>query len=254
MNRCVQVMRKAAVPKQVVLFPFGGGSGYSYMELIKTIDADAEMIVVNPPGRLLDGAKPLESIEAMVVLYAKELRALLKENLLFFGHSIGGIVAYETCKALQKEFKIKKMIISNISPPHRARENVDLHSGMDKETLIQKSTALGGMPQLFKNEAELLETFISGLRADLKALESYNPEPPANVKKINIDTSVLYSTGDYIVDTSSLGDWKHYLECSEFVEFTGDHFYLFEESNRKKVAGIIAKHINRLGTALPSFQ
>ena len=246
MNTAVQIIKKANVPLQMVMFPFGGGSGYSYMELIKEVEAHAEILVINPPGRLLDRVKPLESIEDMVNLYVKELRPLLKPNCLFFGHSIGGIVSYETLKALQKEFEIKKMVISNINPPHRAKDNVDLHSDMDKEALIQKSIDLGGMPQLFKNEPELLEMFIGGLRADLKALEAYQPEPIENIKKMKVKTVILYSSGDYIVDSVHLREWEHYLDCTEFVEFPGDHFYLFENSNRKRLAQILSKHLRHI--------
>jgi surfactin synthase thioesterase subunit len=254
MKNVVQVMRKANTGKQLVMFPFGGGSGYSYMELIKDIETDVEIIVINPPGHLLDGAKPLESIDAMVYLYSKQLQPMLKNNPLFFGHSIGAYVAYDVCKVLAKEIPIKKMIISSANPPNRAKDSVDLHSEMDRETLIKKSTELGGMPQLFKSEPELLELFITGLRADLKALESYTPEKPETVKKLNVNASVLFSEGDYILDSSNINEWEFYLECSEFIPFKGDHFYLFQESNRKAVAHIISKHVKQMPTSLPSFQ
>ena len=243
MRNVVQVLRRANTQKQIIMFPFGGGSGYSYVELIKDIEAAAEIIVINPPGRLLDGAKPLESIEAMAYLYAKELRPLLKNNPLFFGHSIGGIVAYEICKSLGKEFNIGNMIISSVNPPHRVLESVDLHSSMDNETLIRKSSALGGMPHLFKDEPDLLEIFIEGLRADLKALENYTPAKLEEVEKLGIVTSVLYSEGDYIVNPVNIREWEYYLECSEFLTFPGDHFYLFEESNRKAVARLITQKV-----------
>ena len=254
MKNVVQVIRKANTPGQIVMFPFGGGSGYSYMELIKDIETDVEIIVINPPGHFLDEAKPLESISAMVYLYTKELRPLLKANPLFFGHSIGAYVAYDVCKALAKEIPIKKMIISSANPPNRAKDTVDLHSEMDRETLIKKSTELGGMPQLFKSEPELLEMFITGLRADLKALESYTPEKPGNVKKLKVNASVLYSDGDYILDTANIREWELYLECSEFIPFAGDHFYLFQESNRKTVASIISKYVSQMPVSLPLFQ
>lgn len=254
MKNVVQVMRKANTAKQLVMFPFGGGSGYSYMELIKDIETDVEIIVINPPGHLPDGAKPLESIDAMVYLYSKQLQPMLKDNPLFFGHSIGAYVAYDVCKVLAKEIPIKKMIISSANPPNRAKDSVDLHSEMDRETLIKKSTELGGMPQLFKSEPELLELFITGLRADLKALESYTPEKPGTVKKLKVNASVLYSEGDYILDSSNIHEWEFYLECSEFIPFKGDHFYLFQESNRKAVARIISKHVRQMPSSLPSFQ
>jgi len=244
MNGFVQVIRKAKTSKQLVMFPFGGGSGYSYMELVNEIDRDTEIIIINPPGHLLNGGKPLESIEEMVYFYSKELRPLLREGTLFFGHSIGGIAAYEICKGLEKNYDIKKMIISSVNPPHRTMDDVDLHSQMDTELLIQKCTVLGGMPQVFKEAPELLEGFIVGLRADLKALEKYSDGKIKNGEKIETRASILYSDGDYIVEPTKLKEWERYLDCSEYIKFSGDHFYLFEESNRKTIGRILTKNLN----------
>jgi len=246
MNRTVQIIKKENTAEQIVMFPFGGGSGYSYMELIKSIQVPVEIIVINPPGRLFDKARPLETIDAMVEVYSSQLRPHLKPNCLFFGHSIGGLVSFETFKALQPENKIKRMVISNINPPHRAKDHVDLYSHMDRETLIQKSTDLGGMPQIFKSEPEMLDLFINGLKSDLKALEAYRPPPLKDAVNTNIKADILYSNGDYIVDLPGLKEWEHYLDCSRLIEFNGDHFYLFTESNRKKVAQILSDHIDQL--------
>ncbi|HLP45753.1 MAG TPA: alpha/beta fold hydrolase [Candidatus Kapabacteria bacterium] len=246
MNDIVQVLRKAKKAnqhEQIVMFPFGGGSGYSYSALVNQIGEDVEVIVINPPGHFFNSGKALESIDAMVYLYTKELRRFLKNNPIFFGHSIGGIVAYELCKILEKDFHIKRLIISSVNPPHSTMELVDLRSWMDTETLIQKCTDLGGMPHIFKQEPELLESFINGLRADLKALESYTPPTVENVVKSLINATVLYSDRDYIVNASQVREWKYYLDCPEFRQFPGDHFYLFDSPNLSSVAQLLANYV-----------
>jgi external thioesterase TEII len=243
MNGVVQVLRKNNNGKQIVMFPFGGGSGYSYTGVAGEIDKNIEIVLVNPPGHLFNGGKPLESIEAMISLYLKELRPVLKNNCLLFGHSIGGLAAYEMCKELEKEFDIKKLIISSINPPHCTKDRVDLKSDMDMDTLILKSENLGGMPQAFKGEPEVLEKFIEGLRGDLKALEEYNTAKPTDSSgKLKTQGIILYSTGDYIVDETNLRDWELYMDCSEFIKFPGDHFYLLAPSNTKAVARILSKY------------
>lgn len=249
LKNVVQVIRKAADPnavKQVVMFPFGGGSGYSYMELINGIDRDVEVIVINPPGHFFDEGKPLESIPAMVYLYSTNLRPILKESPLFFGHSIGGIVAYEVCKELRKAHNITKMVISSVNPPHCIMDEVDMHSSMDTGTLVERSAKMGGMPQVFKEEPALLESFITGLRGDLKALENFVPPKPAEVDRIDVEVVVLYSDRDYIVHTSKLKEWEYYLRCKEYISFPGDHFYLFEPSNRKAVGRIISEALKKI--------
>ncbi|MDQ1350246.1 MAG: external thioesterase [Acidobacteriota bacterium] len=246
MNDVVQILRKTKRVdhhKQIVMFPFGGGSGYSYSGLASMIGEDVEIIVINPPGHFFNSGKALESIDAMVYLYTKELRRLLKVNTIFFGHSIGGIVAYELCKTFEKEFPIKRLIISSVNPPHCTMDLVDLHSAMDTETLIRKCTDLGGMPHIFKQEPDLLESFINGLRADLKALERYNPPKMENAVKLHINASVLFSDKDYIVDAAKVREWQYYLDCSEFLQFPGDHFYLFDNPNQSSVAQVLSKYL-----------
>lgn len=246
MNDVVQVLRKAKRAgrhDQIVMFPFGGGSGYSYSALASLIREDVEIIVINPPGHFFNSGKALESIDAMVYLYSRELRRFLQDNTIFFGHSIGGIVAYELCKTLEKDIPIKRLIISSVNPPHCTMDRVDLHSGMDTGTLIRKCTDLGGMPHLFQQEPELLESFINGLRADLKALERYNPPKLENVEKLPIGASVLYSDRDYIVDAARVREWEYYLDCSEFIQFPGDHFYLFDNPNQNPVVRVLTKYV-----------
>ena len=248
MNGLVQVLRKAKKTnhqEQIVMFPFGGGSGYSYSTLANQIDEDVEVIVINPPGHFFNSGKALENIDSMVYLYANELPRFLKNNSLFFGHSIGGIVAYELCKILEKKFHIKRLIISSVNPPHCTMDLVDLRSWMDTETLIRKCTDLGGMPHIFKQESELLESFISGLRADLKALEGYTPPKAENVVKLPINASVLYSDRDYIVKAAQVREWEYYLDCSEFIQFPGDHFYLFDSPNLSSVAQLLSNYIRK---------
>jgi external thioesterase TEII len=238
----VQIVRKAAGSKQVVLFPFGGGSGFSYMPLVNCFPSHLEVIVINPPGHLMMDGEPLVTIPEMVRLYKPRLKALLKENALFFGHSIGGLVAYEVARALSPEFQVRRMIVSSVNPPHCAADSVDLRSDMDGEELVQLSSKLGGLPEIFKSEPDILEGFMRGLRGDLKALENYIAHPVPEPEKVDIQAAVLYSLGDTIVNLERLKGWGKYLQCKEFIPFEGNHFYLLQEENLKIVANIVARY------------
>lgn len=244
MSSVVQILRKTNSGKQVVMFPFGGGSGYSFIGLSHDIPADIEILVINPPGHIFNEDKPLETIDAMVRLYARDLRPFLKKNTVLFGHSIGGLVVYELCKILEKEIDIKHVIVSSVNPPHCTSEYVDLRSGMETPLLVDKCTELGGIPEIFKQEQELLDSFIHGLRADLKALEQYRPpKPEPNSPKLNTPGAVLFAHGDYIVCAEKIKEWTLYMNCTEFIPFTGDHFYLFTEKDKKNVAKIVTKYV-----------
>jgi external thioesterase TEII len=243
MTRSVQLVRRSASGKQLVMFPFGGGSGYSYMSMINEMARDIEIIVINPPGHIMSTGKPLETIAAMVNLYTRELRPFLKAETLFFGHSIGGLVAYEIAKELRQTLPIKKMVISSVNPPHRTEGAVDIRSNMDTELLIDKCAQLGGVPEIFRQEPVMMEGFITGLVGDLNALEHYSKGLPIHPEKLDTTATVLYSTDDYIVEGHNLNQWDQYLQLGQIVPFPGNHFYLFQDDNRKKVIEIIQQHL-----------
>jgi len=53
MKNVVHSLRKTNTSKQVVMFPFGGGSGYSFIGLLQDIPPDIEILVINPPAPII---------------------------------------------------------------------------------------------------------------------------------------------------------------------------------------------------------
>ncbi len=253
MNNTVQILRNAVGGtlsgnvKQLIVFPFGGGSGYAFSGLAREIDKDVEVVSVNPPGHFIDDSRPIESIDEMVSHYFKELRPVIRNNCVLFGHSIGSVVAYELCKVLEQRFTIKKLVLSSVHPPHLIADTLDMKSEMSNETLLDMSERMGGMPQIFREEPSLLGRFVSGLRADLVALEKYiSARTGSNIpKKLKTTAVVLYSDDDYIVEPEKMQQWQDYLDCSEFVVFTGHHFHLLENPGLLSVAEVLNRELNR---------
>lgn len=255
MNSTVLTIRNAAIRtvvgkgKQLIMFPFGGGSGYSFSGLAQSLAKDVEVLGINPPGHFVDASRPLESIEAMTTRYIADLRPVIKNNCVLFGHSLGGLVAYEMCKQLEKRINIKKLIVSSILPPCCASLNVDMTSGMSDEELVARSEAMGGMPQIFLEEPAMMKTFISGLRGDLKALEKYVAAISTNGKqpqKLKTSAVVLYSNDDYIVEEEKMKLWQDYLDCTEITGFPGHHFHLLENPGLKSVTGLLDRELSNM--------
>ncbi|MCP4156870.1 MAG: thioesterase [bacterium] len=237
----VNVFRKTGASKKIIMFPFGGGNGFSFVELINQIQSkQVEFLLINPPGHLFCNRKPLVDLMEMVGLYVAELRTMVKpqDELVIFGHSMGGIVAYEVCKILEKEYNVKKLFISAVNPPHSILDRIEMNSRMDNDTLLEASDKLGGIPGGFSGamEKELLELFINALRSDLKALESIKPD--MNPVKIKTPTDILYADQDVMEYTTML-EWDRYLEPERFIKFNGKHFYIFEAESKKRIAQLL---------------
>ncbi len=245
MSGVVHVLRKGsgAGCRQVVMFPFGGGNGFSYMGLVRQIEAGAEVVSVHPPGHLFDGAAPLESIYEMVDVYVRELRPLLRDGCVLFGHSIGSFVGYEFCKRLEKEVGIRKLIVSCVNAPHRVLEDLNMDSGMADSQIIEKSASVGGMPEIFMEDADLLDMFVKNLRADLLALERYSRSKRPDGERIATAGVVLYGQDDYTLRREKIEEWNLFMDCIEILGFKGNHFYLFDEENIGGVGEVINRYL-----------
>ena len=65
-----------------------------------------EVITINPPGHMFNSDILQDSISDLVEIYADTLRTSIKSDLILYGHSMGGVVAYEFAKKIGEE-KIK---------------------------------------------------------------------------------------------------------------------------------------------------
>ena len=245
MSGVVHVLRKGIGVgcRQVVMFPFGGGNGFSYMGLARQVEAGVEVLSVHPPGHLFDGAAPLESIDEMVDLYVEELRPLLRDGVLVFGHSIGSFVGYEICKRLEGEIGIRKLVVSCVNAPHRVLEDLNMDSGMADSQIVEKSASVGGMPEIFMEDPDLLDMFVRNLRADLVALERYSKGKQPDGEMIGTPGVVLYGKDDYTLCEEKIEEWRLFMDCIEILPFKGNHFYLLDQENVAAVGEVINRYL-----------
>lgn len=142
----------------------------------------------------------------------------------FFGHSLGGLIAFETCHELYlKNHSLPlHLIISGSRAPHINNTKRQVHDLPEAE-IIRELDRMNGTPkELFTNQ-ELLSLFIPLLRADFKVAESYSSAD----KKLPIPLSVIGGKQDVEIEIKSLEAWKE-LTSKEFQIMTlqGDHFFV----------------------------
>jgi len=177
-------------------------------------------------------------MDEMVGCYLDAILPGLKKNVVLFGHSLGGTVAFEVAKKIEKQQKIKGVIVSAASAPG-SKTSLTVHSSMDDESLLGKTAELGGMQSQLLKDRGFVKMFLESYRADLKTLENYR-ERGAAEDPLNTPVLVFYADGDTI-PVSDIGGWKKYLKYFKFISFKGDHFYLFEDKNRSMIFNYIEK-------------
>ena len=216
--------------KQVVFFPHSGGSVYSFIPFVKILDSCATFYGIELPGR---GNRINESFQEDFLQLIKELSLQLRKlegEVIFIGHSIGALIAFECIRYLDQHFnfKVNSLIVSGQSAPQFVFNTLLVDWDADNTTLIRNLINLGGISAEILQYPELVDLIIPIIKADCKLLDSYSYVPGT----IRSNILCVIANNDPIVSTKNAKKWQ---ECTSnkfsFSKITGDHFSIINDQN-----------------------
>jgi pyochelin biosynthetic protein PchC len=227
---------------RLVCFPHGGGAASFFRPWVPYLPRGVDLVALQYPGREVRIAEPpMTDLRAMAEEIADALGVLSDVPLVFFGHSLGASLAFET--ALRHQLSadpapLLQLIVSGRPAPRHVRRQAKYL--LDDDALCAELRRLGGTPDPLCDSREVRATFLPALRADLRAADGYYPDPWARVR-----CPLLAFTGDADVEVpvQHAADWRE-LTTSRFElsVFGGDHFYL-----ARRVAEVVGKVVRGLG-------
>lgn len=214
-------------------FSYAGGNAATYMQWQSLIDPSVEIYAIQLPGRGNRYAEPpLTSLPELI----KQLAPMIANNshlpFAFFGHSLGGLVAFELARYLQlHQLPVPfHLFVSGCHAPQQRNENKHIHTLPDEE-LIAVLKDYNGTPPHILAHRELMAMVLPAIRADFSLSENYRYQPGL---LLTCPIAVLAGYKDDHQAPEQLTDWqKETGKPCEIQWFDGDHFFI--ESERKKV-------------------
>lgn len=203
-------------------FPHTGGAPGEYARWSDDLPG-VRVHALRPPGR---GSRLHEpSHDRMEELVGAIMSAVVFEYpFVFFGHSLGALVAFEVARSLRDHGKPlpERLIVSACPAPQLiTRGPAPRHLLPNHELLAEIERESGPLPAGVREDPQLLQMSLSGIRADLKMLETYSyrsGDPFAH--PIN-----AFSGSDDQIG-ASMTDWRdHTTGHFDIRVFKGDHFY-----------------------------
>jgi pyochelin biosynthetic protein PchC len=195
----------AAPTRRVVCFPHSGGSATAFGAWATAMPPGVELVAVQYPGR---GDRfvepPVDEVAAMAGHAAAELLRLPATDQVFFGHSLGAVVAYETALVLRDKGEEPSKLCASACLPPGAMEDRQIHLAPDDE-FWATLCGLGGIEPGIAENAELRELLLPTLRMDLRAHATYQPR--AGAKPLSCPVSCYHGAGDPLVDEARLAEW-----------------------------------------------
>jgi surfactin synthase thioesterase subunit len=212
----------AAAPT-LYIFPHAGGSANFYVPFAKAFSADIKRIAVQYPGRRDRGLTELTSIPEL----AEEIFTMMAPSaqkggrVAFFGHSMGGLVAFEVALRFQSAgYPIAVLFVSSCAPPGRIRYK-ELQ-GSDREILSFVAQLTDTNPEVLAND-EFASTILPTLRS-VRTIASYTRPPEV---KVSCPIHAFVADDDIIVAEENMLAWSDRTTQDFRIRvFPGDHFYL----------------------------
>ncbi|NEW44289.1 thioesterase [Nocardia cyriacigeorgica] len=215
----------------LVVFPHAGGSPRYYAPWSLLASAPLELHGVTYPGRDLLIDEPVaDSVTELAAECANALASIARTSpVVFFGHSMGGFVAFETARALERDgISIASLIVSGCDAAHLGTAD-RWHLASDDD-LIAHIAALDPRAGAALAVPALRRLFLPTLRADYRLSETYRGHADDSV---GCPVHAVYGVADPDIVPDGPARWAtHARNEFQLATFPGGHFYVAEHGAR----------------------
>lgn len=239
-------------------FPYAGGSAVVYNNWQDHLDGVARVYPVELAGR---GTRIPEPFYGSMDEAADDVIERIKYDLsdapyAFFGHSMGGAVAYKVAQKLRKKMYPQPLHIffSGRGAPHIIRKDKEPYHTLPEDEFREKVLELGGTPEEFFQHPELMEVLLPLLRTDFKISWLFNHRFGEVKRPLDCDITVLIGKDDDL-NPEQIEGWKiHAGKKFKLHYFNGGHFYLNDPREREKMFAVLTHTLSGLvGGRIPIF-
>lgn len=222
---------KAKEPElRLFVFHHSGGSQLSYRDWPASFPAAWDVRIPDAPGRGPRDKRPaLSDGAALLDHYLHELDDDLTGRFAFFGHSMGGLIAYELTRRLLDIGRTPPLWlgVSAHGTVHPEGDGMRRHLLSDAD-LREELSAMGGTPSSVLAHPELWELIAPTVRADLRISETWRTAPLA--APLPVPLSVFGGIRDEVAPAHRMDGWSavsgHFLGRHLFE---GGHFYFQDQ-------------------------
>jgi surfactin synthase thioesterase subunit len=208
--------------------PYAGGNASAYHGWRDVAPEHINVCTVEFPGRGSRlGEDPFIRLAPLVRTLADALLPILDRPFALFGHSLGGLIAFELVRLLRRRggpLPAHLFISATRAPttpsPLPAVRDASLAEMKDYLRTIN------GTPDAILQDDELMGLLLPVLRADFSVLETYEyrDEPP-----LRVPLTLFAGAADPVVPLSALAGWRRQSRGYRRMHvFPGDHFFLHE--------------------------
>lgn len=213
---------------KLICFTCAGGNSSFYDHLKQEVLPDIELMAMEYSGHGTRHGSPLysdfqELAEDMVIQVKKCLKD--KTPYAIMGYSMGSISAVEVLrKLLEERFQLPKHVFLAAHGPQTKASMAGCNNEKMDEFVKERTIQFGALPEKLTSNKSFWRMYLPIYRADYSIIGKYKFE---NLSvKSDIPVTVFYSESD--TPFSITKGWEKYFTNIDFVEYTGNHFFMNE--------------------------
>lgn len=230
---------------RLFLFPYAGGGPAVFRKWSAKPLNHTEAWIAHYPGRgSRHSESPVKQITTLAERLSQAIQPLLDKPFALFGHSLGGLVAFELARYLRKGNLPQPTVlfVSACGAPHLPDPHPPIHTLPGSE-FTEALKELNGIPSELFHQSNVMELLVPILRADLEAIESYLYTP--NEPPLNCTIIAFGGLDDPRVSRERLEGWISHTDSSfKSQYFPGDHFFI--NTARESIMASITAEIKAL--------
>jgi surfactin synthase thioesterase subunit len=228
---------------RLLCLPFAGGGPSAFGQWPRELAPEIDLWGVRLPGRDVRWREtPLTSVPAMVSCLASALGATpIPPPYGLFGHSLGALVAFELVRELRRRGMALPSVLmaAGRGAPQAPLRASAVHLLPDDQFIATIVARYQGIPKVVLEDRELLQLYMTPLRADITAHETYfyRDEAPLEVPLV-----VLGGLDDRTVVFDDLAAWRTQTSATFHVELIpGGHFFL--QDQRAQLLAVLRRRL-----------
>ncbi|ARP74541.1 thioesterase [Streptomyces pluripotens] len=229
---------------RLICFPHAGGSASFYFPMSTAFAPGADVIALQYPGRQDRRLEPcLTDIEELADRITGTLLQLDEKPTLFFGHSMGAVLAFETAWRLERKGSgaaPRALIASGRRAPSTHRPET-VHQRDDDGIIAELKLLNGTDAQVLGNE-EILRMALPAIRGDYEAIEKYRCDEQ---RRVHCRITTLTGDADPRTTVEEAAAWERHTDGAFRLEvLPGGHFFLTNQ--QAAVTSLVSRELGQL--------
>jgi medium-chain acyl-[acyl-carrier-protein] hydrolase len=236
---------------RLICFPFAGSSASIFRPWIDRLPAEVEVLAVQLPGRenrLRE--RCIRDMDEIVEQLEHEIGPVLAPPFVFFGHSLGSLIAYELLRRLDATGRSRaELFIASGGPAPHTRIAPQERLTLTQDQILHDLRKISGTHSTLLDDAEVLALLLPMLQADFEIYANYRYRELAPLQSPIV--SIRGAADAYITHQSQL-EWNRHTDCQfSFHIIPGPHLFVVDSSEallalvNAYLAPILDRHARR---------